>query len=116
MLVYECELIETELARSRGNVRRAAVSLGLPERSLWNKLKTHGVEPERFRENGGGIDRMRAYVTQLYSAADRKGHGANGLEAVELAEALFYAGLTPGSPEAAVAAMDAMQRGSVESV
>jgi two-component system C4-dicarboxylate transport response regulator DctD len=46
---FERSLIEAELRRARGNVVRTAEALGLPRKTLYDKLKRHGLDPETYR-------------------------------------------------------------------
>ena len=46
---YERKLISEALLQSRGNVAQAAEYLGLPRKTLYDKLERHQIEPERFR-------------------------------------------------------------------
>ena len=45
----EKALIEQALLRTAGNVQRAMDELGLPKKTLYDKLHRHGIELERFR-------------------------------------------------------------------
>jgi two-component system C4-dicarboxylate transport response regulator DctD len=47
---FERSLIEGELRRFAGNVARVAESLGMPRKTLYDKINRHGIDPERFRE------------------------------------------------------------------
>jgi len=46
---YEAQLIRQTLALTSGDVRAAARSLHTSERTLWRKLKSHGIEPDTYR-------------------------------------------------------------------
>ncbi|WP_428565373.1 MAG: sigma-54 interaction domain-containing protein [Solidesulfovibrio sp. DCME] len=50
---YERSLIEAALARTGGVQSRAAVALGIKERSLWHRVKKLGIDPAAFKETGG---------------------------------------------------------------
>ncbi|MFN4116902.1 MAG: sigma-54-dependent transcriptional regulator, partial [Inhella sp.] len=45
----EKALIEQALARQGGNVQRVIESLGVPKKTLYDKLHRHGIQLERFR-------------------------------------------------------------------
>ena len=45
---FERSLIETELRRTQGHVLRSAEALGLPRKTLYDRLKRHGLDPTRF--------------------------------------------------------------------
>ncbi len=46
---YEAELLRAALAASRGSVSRAMDDLGLPRKTLYDKLARHGIDPAAFR-------------------------------------------------------------------
>jgi len=46
---FERSLIETELRRAHGNIVRTAEALGLPRKTLYDKLKRHGLDPDAYR-------------------------------------------------------------------
>jgi two-component system C4-dicarboxylate transport response regulator DctD len=46
---FERTLIADELRRQSGNVARAADALGLPKKTLYDKLRKHGLLPDEFR-------------------------------------------------------------------
>ncbi len=46
---FERGLIEIELRRAQGNVARAAEALGLPRKTLYDKLKRHGLDADSYR-------------------------------------------------------------------
>jgi len=46
---FERSLIETELRRSQGSITRSAEALGLPRKTLYDKLKRHSIDPDTFR-------------------------------------------------------------------
>ena len=48
---FERSLIAEELRRQQGNVARTAEALGLPKKTLYDKLHRHGLLPEEFRES-----------------------------------------------------------------
>ena len=48
---FERSLIEAELRRAQGNVVRTAEALGLPRKTLYDKLKRHGLDPETYRSD-----------------------------------------------------------------
>ncbi|WP_043634743.1 sigma-54 interaction domain-containing protein [Desulfovibrio sp. TomC] len=52
LAAYERSLIEAALSRTGGVQSRAAALLGIKERSLWHRVKKHGIAPEAFRDNG----------------------------------------------------------------
>jgi len=45
----EAHLIEQSLKRFNGKVPEVCAALGLPRKTLYDKLKRHGLKPERFR-------------------------------------------------------------------
>lgn len=47
--LVEKALIEQALARQGGNVQRVIESLGVPKKTLYDKLHRHGIQPDRFR-------------------------------------------------------------------
>lgn len=49
MDMVERHLIEEELARCNGHVPSAAEALGLPRKTLYDKLKRHEIDPAGFR-------------------------------------------------------------------
>ena len=50
---YERALIEAALSRTDGVQARAAVLLGIKERSLWHRVKKLGIDPALFKGRGG---------------------------------------------------------------
>ena len=48
---YERSLIREALRNSGGNVAAAAALLGLPKKTLYDKLARHQLEPETFRHS-----------------------------------------------------------------
>ena len=46
---FERSLIETELRRSHGSITRSAEALGLPRKTLYDKLKRHALDPDTYR-------------------------------------------------------------------
>jgi len=46
---FERSLIEAELRRVQGSVVRAAEALGLPRKTLYDKLKRHSLDPDAYR-------------------------------------------------------------------
>lgn len=48
---YERSEICAELERTHGDVRAAARALGVPERSLWAKIKRLGIDPGEYRSH-----------------------------------------------------------------
>jgi two-component system C4-dicarboxylate transport response regulator DctD len=57
--LVEKMLIEQALTRHGGNVQRAFEALGVPKKTLYDKVHRHGIELERFRQGGasGGDQR-----------------------------------------------------------
>jgi DNA-binding NtrC family response regulator len=49
---YEKSLIEAALARTGGVQSRAAVLLGIKERSLWHRVKKLAIDPGAFKDSG----------------------------------------------------------------
>jgi len=49
---FERMLIAEELRRQQGNVARAADALGLPKKTLYDKLRKHNLLPDEFRSEG----------------------------------------------------------------
>jgi hypothetical protein len=47
---YERVLITNALEAHRGDVRHAAHTLEIQERTLWRKLKIHGLQPDDYRD------------------------------------------------------------------
>jgi len=47
---YEAELIREALVQHRGDIPRVMAALGLPRKTLYDKLTRHGLEPQRFRQ------------------------------------------------------------------
>ena len=47
--LVEKTLIEQALAKQGGNVQRVIESLGVPKKTLYDKLHRHGIQPDRFR-------------------------------------------------------------------
>lgn len=45
----EAHLIEQSLMRFNGKIPDVCTALGLPRKTLYDKLKRHGIKPERFR-------------------------------------------------------------------
>lgn len=45
----ESHLIEQSLIRFSGKILEVCAALGLPRKTLYDKLKRHGIKPERFR-------------------------------------------------------------------
>jgi transcriptional regulator with PAS, ATPase and Fis domain len=50
---YEKSLIEVALSQTDGVQARAALVLGIKERSLWHRVKKLGIDPSVFKESGG---------------------------------------------------------------
>ncbi len=50
---YEKSLIEAALARTGGVQARAAVLLGIKERSLWHRVKKLAIDPVAFKDSAG---------------------------------------------------------------
>lgn len=48
--LVEKALIEQALARHGGQVQRVIESLGVPKKTLYDKLHRHGIQPDRFRD------------------------------------------------------------------
>lgn len=53
LAAYEKSLIEAALARTGGVQSRAAVLLGIKERSLWHRVKKLGIQPGVFKDGEG---------------------------------------------------------------
>jgi two-component system, NtrC family, C4-dicarboxylate transport response regulator DctD len=47
---FERQLIEAELIRGEGQVARAAERLGLPKKTLYDKLARYQLDPELYRK------------------------------------------------------------------
>lgn len=45
----EAHLIEQSLLRHQGHIPKVCEALGLPRKTLYDKLKRHGIKPEHFR-------------------------------------------------------------------
>jgi two-component system C4-dicarboxylate transport response regulator DctD len=45
----EAHLIERSLAAHNGNIQQVCAALGLPRKTLYDKLKRHAIKPEQFR-------------------------------------------------------------------
>ena len=50
---YEAELIREALSNHRGDIRKVTAALGLPRKTLYDKLTKYGLKPEDFRRGGG---------------------------------------------------------------
>ena len=50
--LVEKALIEQALTRQGGNVQRVIETLGVPKKTLYDKLHRHGIALERFRSGG----------------------------------------------------------------
>nr|WP_246237373.1 helix-turn-helix domain-containing protein [Halovulum dunhuangense] len=53
MDVVEKYLIERALRVQGGRVAAVAEALGLPRKTLYDKLKRHGIDPSAFRDGSG---------------------------------------------------------------
>jgi len=53
LAAYEKSLIEAALSRTEGVQSKAAVLLGIKERSLWHRVKKLGIDPGVFKTRGG---------------------------------------------------------------
>jgi two-component system C4-dicarboxylate transport response regulator DctD len=49
---FERSLIEAGLRCAQGSVSRAAEALGLPRKTLYDKLKRHALDPDAYRASG----------------------------------------------------------------
>lgn len=46
---YEAQLIRESLARHQGDIRRVVTDLGLPRKTLYDKMARHGLDPAEHR-------------------------------------------------------------------
>ncbi len=47
----ERRMIEDALRSSRGNVAQAAEALSVPKKTLYDKLRRHDLDPDRYRSD-----------------------------------------------------------------
>jgi len=50
---FERSLIEAELRRAQGSVSRTAEALGVPRKTLYDKLRKHALDADAYRAAGG---------------------------------------------------------------
>lgn len=68
MDAYERVLITNALETHHGDVRHAAHTLEIQERTLWRKVKLHGIQPDDYR-NGPPRGRFHATRDGVFGAA-----------------------------------------------
>ena len=47
---YEAELIREALSHHRGDIRKVTAALGLPRKTLYDKMARHGIQPADHRD------------------------------------------------------------------
>jgi len=47
---YEAELIREALSNHRGDIRKVTAALGLPRKTLYDKMARHGIQPADHRD------------------------------------------------------------------
>jgi two-component system C4-dicarboxylate transport response regulator DctD len=47
---YEAELIREALSSCRGDIRKVTATLGLPRKTLYDKMARHGIQPADHRD------------------------------------------------------------------
>ena len=47
---YEQRLIEQALSQAQGSIKQTYEALGIPRKTLYDKLAKYGIDRQRFRE------------------------------------------------------------------
>jgi len=115
---FEKSLIERTLTMTDGNVRASAKALGTAERTLWDKLGKHEIDPKVFRPganpDAAGIKRVALYVSTMIEHFKELNLDSAMCDLDDLSDRLYYGGWKTEDPRTAAAVSRALITGSLE--